>query len=251
MRWLISLVTLGFLAFQGTASADIWIRGHGDLGVALVNNQLELHLHFADAVQGAAGTIAAGEYTPSDHIIGVPNPAVPRPAGNQWDFLGTAGSVWFLPQSVDNNKPFLGFGLEELVGPVNGNWNGPLTWSLNSVVASPAGSNFSLWSESLGNPTVRMATSDGVTAADSFTQLAGGHEHFNLGFTQEGTYQISFRIQGVHNTLGSLSDTATFTFQVGNISAVPEPSTALAITAIFGMVGIYRIRRSGRLIPFK
>jgi surface-anchored protein len=224
-----------FLFFIGSTAlpsrADIWIAGHGDIGAGLENNQLHLHLHFEAAATGATGPIALGEYEPGDHIIGVPGPSVARPTGAQWNFLGSATNIWFLPQSVDNAKPFLGFGLEDL-NPAD--WTGPLTWSLNSVVSAPAGSNFSVWnSDQFGNPILRMATSDGITAADSFTQAAGGHEHFNLGFTDIGTYQLGFRIAGVHNTLGARSDTATFTFQVGNISAVPEPSS---LCLLFGTI---------------
>ncbi|MEQ1828299.1 MAG: choice-of-anchor M domain-containing protein [Pirellula sp.] len=227
-----TLLFLFFVVFSALPlRGDIWIGGHGDIAVGLTNNQLDLHLHFEANATGASGTIAAGEYEPGDHVIGVPSPSVSRPTGAQWNFLGSAANIWFLPQSVDNTKPFLGFGTEELN---QANWTGLLTWSLNSVVSAPVGSNFSVWgSDQFGNPIVRMATSDGISAADSFTQAAGGHEHFNLGFTDVGTYQISLRIAGVHNTLGALSDSATFTFQVGNVSAVPEPSS---LCLLFGTI---------------
>jgi surface-anchored protein len=230
---------------------DIWISGHGDIGVGLENNQLHLHLHFEDTVAGASGPIAAGEYESTDHIVGVPNPPVARPTGTDWNFLGDATSIWFLPQSSNSAKPYMGFGLEELTGPLAGDWSGPLTWSLTSVVTAPAGANVSIWqtnpNDPFGPPSVKVATSDGLTAADSFTQSAGGHEHFNVGFTREGAYELQFRIQGTHNTLGVLSDTAIYSFQVGTITAVPEPSSIALVFAAMG-VGGWCIRRRSQAV---
>jgi surface-anchored protein len=243
------LVLMAFaLVSQIQVRGDIWIAGHGDIGVGLESNRLHLHMHFENPVTGANGVIAAGEYESDDHVIGVPNPPIARPTGAQWNFLGSATNVWFLPVNADPAKPYLGFGLEELVNtaanPIAGNWNGNLTWALDSVVSSPVGSNFSMWTEVLGNPNVNVATSDGITIADSFTQAAGGHEHFNLGFTREGTYELRFRISGVHATLGALSDNAVYTFQVGTITAIPEPSSIALISGCLAVAVFVRSRKS-------
>ncbi len=228
------------MAMGSLARADIWIGGHGDIGVELTaGGELELHFHFEDDAQGSGGTILAGEYSPSAFSISVPDPSIGRPSGSQWNFLGaTTDQIWFLPQSSDPLKPFLGFGLEDLTAA---NWTGPLTWSLVGMTA-PAGGNFALWqNDAFGNPTPFMSTVDGISAADSFTQVAGGHEHFNLGFNRAGLFELQFQITGTHNTLGSLSDTATFSF----IAGVPEPSSmALVGTAGFGLIaGWVRGRR--------
>jgi hypothetical protein len=234
------LLAFGFLS-GSEVHADVWIAGHGDIGVALnANNQLDLHIHFEDAVTGQNGTIAAGEYEAGDHQIGVPGPFVARPAGSQWDFLGPVGSsIWFLPQGVSATKPFLGFASEELTAA---DWTGDLKWTLNSVTG-PMGSNFSVYGvDQFGTPTVRMATSDGISLADTFDSAVGGHEHLYLAFTATGPHQIEFKVEGQHKTFGTLSDTATYTFNVG-VTAVPEPTSILLTLVGVGAFGAARIRR--------
>ena len=236
----LGLFWCGF-AISNPARADLWIGGHGDIGVALTNtNELELHFHFENAVDAAGGgTIPAGEYAPTDHSVFIAGPPILRPSGSSWDFLGApTDSIWYLADFVEPNKPFLGWGLEDL-DPAD--WNGQLTWNLVSVVSAPTGGNFSLWSESFGTPTVRFATSDGITVADAFTQTAGGHEHFFLGFSREGIYQVELGISGNHKTLGNLSGTGVFTYAAG----VPEPSSIalLSVVSTGGCFGWIRRKR--------
>jgi hypothetical protein len=131
---IVSLVTL--FASPATLKGDLWVGGHGDIGIGLVGNTLDLHLHFEDAVdKGGGGSIPAGEYGPGDHTIFVPGPTVDRPAGSQWDFLGApTDKIWFLPASSDPNKPYLGWATEEL-SP--GDFNGNITVRLTSIVSAP------------------------------------------------------------------------------------------------------------------
>jgi hypothetical protein len=243
MRFLFAaMIFMLALAPDRFVRADIWVGGHGDIGAEMnASNQLELHFHFGSDVNAAGGgTIAAGGYAPSAIQVSVPGPSIDRPSGSQWNFLGaTSDQVWFLPPSIDPNKPYLGWGLEEL-DPAD--WNGDLTWSLTSVVSAPAGSNISLWKEEFGAPTPFFATSDGISAADAFTQPAGSHEHFFLGFTRLGMYQIELSIAGNHKTFGALSDSAVFTFAV-----VPEPtSTALIGIASLGLATRFVRRRKSK-----
>lgn len=244
MRFLFAAMIFVLALVPGRyVNADVWVGGHGDIGVELnALDQLELHFHFESDVNSAGGgTIAAGGYAPSAIQVFVPGPPLGRPAGSQWDFLGApSDQVWFLPPSVEAGKPFLGWGLEEL-DPAD--WNGDLTWSLSSVVSSPVGSHFSLWKEELGAPTPYFATSDGISAADAFSQTAGGHEHYFVGFTREGLYQIELSIAGNHKTLGALTDSAVFTFAVG----VPEPtSSALLSVASLGLAARWVRRRKAK-----
>lgn len=243
MKWLgLTFVLAAVLSFSGRdAVADVWINGHGDIGAGLAGGELELHFHFENDATGEGGTILAGEYAPSDHFIRVADPSTGRASGVQWNFLGNAAgeSVWILPMVEDPLRPYLGFGLEELDV---GEWTGDLTWKVNSLVQSPSGSFFSMWTtDTFGEPdVVSVAT---FTGADSFDQTAGSHRHFNLGFTKEGLYEIEFQISGSHNTLGNLTDTARFTFLVGNSTAVPEPTSLFLLGSVLSSGAAFAWRR--------
>jgi len=67
-----------------------------------------------------------------------------------------------------------------------------------------------------------------------------GHDHFNWGFTEAGNWLVEITASGTHDTLGFMSDTQTFSFNV-----VPEPS---AYAALFGLaaLGLTCARRRSR-----
>jgi surface-anchored protein len=67
---------------------------------------------------------------------------------------------------------------------------------------------------------------------------AGGHDHFNLGFSEEGIWEVELSVSGLLNGTDLLTDTETFTFQVGS---VPEPSAALL--GLLGTLSLLRRRR--------
>lgn len=241
---------LGFLflglcamTFAPQAQADLWISGHGDIGAHFHNgntNAFELHFHFEDGAEGASAPIGAGEFEPDAFQIAVPGPPTLRPAGNQWNFLGVPENapIWYLPQGIDPDKPYLGFGLDELL---DAEWDGPLTWRLMGV-NGPALAEFAMWKEAFGVVTPVIFTADGIGTNDSFTLEPGDHEHFFLGFTSEGIFDIEFEVSGLHLT-GLKSARGTFTF----ISGVPEPSSmALLSCAGIGMAAgwVRRIRKA-------
>ncbi|MGE4181133.1 MAG: choice-of-anchor M domain-containing protein [Limisphaerales bacterium] len=225
---LIMLGSLGSFPVVETGFAQlVYTSGHADIGVAYEGSGLEPHWHMhGDAVVGGSELGADAEFAPDEIIAFVANPSVGRPAGSQWDFIGVpaGGSLWFLPQAEDLNKPFLGFASEELHGS---DWTS-LTLSLVSV-AGPGGGEFSLWqSDSFGNPEAKFATSDGISGADSFGLNPGGHAHFNFGFTQEGVYEVTLRWDGTHVLDGPVTATDTFAF---GVTAVPEPGVVALWTA--------------------
>jgi hypothetical protein len=214
--------------------ADLWIRGHGDIAAHYDNGELHLGFHFEDPdnpPQGPSGDLNP-PYEPNELIIGVPGPSITRPAGIEWDFLGApTDQIWFLPETSDSDKPFLGFALEELNVS---DWEDTFTWSLLDV-KGPSGGNFALW-QGLNTPTPFMSTVDGVDpAADFFNQSRSleEHDHFTLGFTREGIYTIELQLTGTHLRDGLKTGTAIFTFDVG-LSSVPEPSSV----ALLGCAGI-------------
>jgi len=204
--------------------ADVWVGGHGDIGVGLTaDNQLELHFHFGDKVDALGGSIEAGEYAPSAIRIFVPKSPYTQPGGSQWEFLGAGegNPLWLLPNSsieaADLGAPYLGFASEELPGD---GWTGGLTWTLTSF-SGPG--NFALWLPGFA-PTVFMSTANGVGAEDRFVTPIGEHDHFNLTFSEEGFYNVGFTVTGIYNGV-TLSDTANFTF----IAGVPEPSSMVLL----------------------
>jgi hypothetical protein len=245
-RWLVIVFLAAAFASPATLKADLWVGGHGDIGIGLVGNTLDLHLHFADAVdKEGGGSIPAGEYAPGDHTIFVPGPSVDRPSGNQWNFLGgPSDKIWFLPSNSDPNKPYLGWATEELA-PAD--FNGNITVRLLSIVSAPANANFSVWSlDPFGTPDSHMSTADGISSADQFQLATANHEHFFLGFTQEGLYDIEFAAFGNHTTLGNISGTGVFKFAVG----VPEPSSMamLAMASSGGFLGWLRRRKNTKVV---
>jgi surface-anchored protein/uncharacterized protein (TIGR03382 family) len=218
--------TLLVLALTGTAAraAALYTADHGDIGLAYEAGALEPHYHLGpDAIVDGApvGNAPDGaEFEPDELITFVADPSIARPAGAQWDFLGTpaANPIWFLPQTEDPAKPFLGINTEELDAL---DWTGSLTMRLTAM-SGPAG-HFSLYTtDTFGVPTVGMATGDGITMGDAISLSPGGHAHFNYAFTQPGLYELTFLFSGVHAVDGPVSASATYTFGV----TVPEPGSA-------------------------
>lgn len=248
-RWL--TLCLAFLVKP--VAADIYIAGHADLGVGFSNDQLLLHLHAEDSLGLYGGRLApAGEYLPSELLIGVPDPSIARPVGSQWNFLAanSGNRVWFLPQSSDRDKPFLGIGTEDLL--LSAGWTTPLSWTFNSITTVAGDvSEFALWqNDSLGSPQVFASSLIPTGSSNRWTQAPFSHDHFNFGFTGEGIYDVSFTISGVNSGSGSIvagtyEDTASFRFVTG-MPCIPYPnrvrlgSRHLARSPAFSIAGVSR-----------
>ena len=122
--------------------------------------------------------------------------------------------------------PYVGLGMEEL-DP--GDWKTDLTLTLTGVSGSgvDAGGGFSLYTVDLfGTPTAFMSTKDGISAADSVSQAAGKHEHYNWAFSKQGRYDLTLDVTGTHAVDGPQAATATFSFNAGPLAhPVPESSS--------------------------
>jgi surface-anchored protein len=244
------LLATGFLA--GPSSAAVLSSGHADVfGIGYVDEdtpgvfELEPHVHAENAIVDGM-LVADGEYEPGDVTILVPQTTFDfvatgggRPSGSEWDLIGVAAGegFWFLPQS--NTGPggaatlgtvFAGVGTEELSAL---EWSTPISIALQSV-AGPG--HFSMWLDGF-TPTFAISSADGIDGTDLLSVAAGGHEHYNWGFSAPGTYGVTVTVSGTHATDGFKEATAIYQFQV-----VPEPSVAL-----FGLAsGLILLRRHRR-----
>lgn len=203
---------------------DTWSDGHGDFGLGVEDNALHFHahLHSGAAVNGSPlGSDA--EYEPADVLVQVPEDAkIAAPTSIPALDLLTGEDLWLLPQSnPPTSMPFLGIATEELTPS---DWTGDIVFSLGAVTSPSGNGYFAL--RQFNSQTVSLdyyfsSRGDAYTEDNNLLALsAGTHAHFDWLFTEIGTWTIELTAGGTHNTLGALSDTQTFTFNV-----VPEPAT--------------------------
>lgn len=256
--WQSLAVVLIACGLAPTGNAAIYISGHADIAAHFDAGALHIGLHAENDLNlVGGGTLPAGEYEASDIMIGVPGTGpfpgtgTPRPAGALWDFLGSPGElVWVLPQNSAADRPFLGLGTEELL-PADG-WLTPLTWTINSIsTVSGDIADIAVWqSDPFGGLNVVASTRTPTGSGNSWTQNPLSHEHYNYGFNGEGIYDVTFGISGFNSTLSqTFNETATFRFVTGsalNPSAVPEPTTALALASTLTAVTAWRHRKNRR-----
>ncbi|MEO0454372.1 MAG: TIGR03769 domain-containing protein, partial [Verrucomicrobiota bacterium] len=95
-----------------------------------------------------------------------------------------------------------------------------------------------LYQVSGGTPTASMTSFGGIDMvglADSISLIPEDHVHYNLAFTELGTYNVEFEISGEHVSNGTETATGTFTFNV-----VPEPSTFSLLALGMGFLAAFR-----------
>ncbi|RUL89078.1 choice-of-anchor M domain-containing protein [Tautonia sociabilis] len=230
------------------AFENIYSAGHADIGVALEDNdELHLHYHFGSnavlngAVLGPGLDDEAYEYDPSEVTVLVSDDAkLSAPVALPFLGLSAGDPVWILPQSNNPLLPFVGIATEELT---SGDWSS-FSFSLTGFSGPGA---FALFQTGLGT-TVFWDTIDGIDGTDVLTiGSIGGHDHYNFGFSTEGVYDLTITATGTHRTLGTLSDTATFRFNVGPLASpvVPEPaSLAMMGLGAVGVLGSVLVRRA-------
>jgi surface-anchored protein len=144
-------------------------------------------------------------------FVAVPGARTGRPSGSQWDFLGVGegGTVWILPQYQDPSLLYLGTNNEgtdpgDLLSYMETDPRLPhdvgVPWIKASVLSVRGPGDFSIFStDSFGTPTVWVDTADNpnghngapLDSSDALWFIAGGHVHYNWGFTARGYYDIT------------------------------------------------------------
>lgn len=161
-----------------------------------------------------------------------------RSGGNSFDFLGVGAgqTYWRLPQAQNIDLLYLGVaGYGVSTGAIEsynassesgGRVTGTGRWVRMELVSVQGPGAFSVWQNTDTGPRVMMASADGVTLDDSLWVVAGGHNHYNYGFSAEGVYAVTLRPMAFVNdgnaaTLGPLdASEELFTIYFG-VEALP------------------------------
>jgi len=243
-------VSIGSLAMLASGSAraefaDLYSAGHADIAVdydATTGLSFFYELSSTAVVNGSQVGGAGASAVPSTISVVVPESVLttgdsrlPDPYANN--------PLYLLLQTSQGagSRPFLGFGAEEIADGVFA--NNTLAYTLTGFSNSSAG-DFVLYSNGSWS-TPAMNTADGLSASDSIDIFAGGHDHYNLGFTKAGTYDLALTASGTLVGGGEVSTSAVFHFVVGDATppAVPEPGSLAMAGIAVGAAGIVATRR--------
>ncbi|MFA7235114.1 MAG: PEP-CTERM sorting domain-containing protein [Terrimicrobiaceae bacterium] len=216
------LAVVSVLAFSLSArAAAIYTSGHGDIGLAYEDGELDphWHLHGGAVVDGEAIGEDA-EYAPSD-AIALTSATRMSPSGLS-SIIGVADGSLIYTAGSSAYQPNLGFGVEELVDT---DWSTPITLTLSAWILPSSTAEFALYTTNLAGISVvdwifSTYVPGSTDFSNSFTMTPGDHIHFQWGFTEPGTYTFDLTWSGTHAVDGPLSITESFSVQV-----VPEPST--------------------------
>ncbi|MFG0255382.1 MAG: FG-GAP-like repeat-containing protein, partial [Rhodopirellula sp. JB053] len=201
---------------------------------SLVNFATTEHTDLNISSQWALGPLVETDpptqFANDEVVLYVGEPAeTSRSAEEKFDFIGpeTVEEYYLLPQSQNVEVLYAGFASYGLGSSVDrydpateskGRVSGVARYAKATLTdvrhTTPDGEagdgDFSLWqSGSQGNPIVAMASwddgvenpnadgldvTDGISADDAMWIYAGGHAHYNFGFTQPGRYEIDLKL---------------------------------------------------------
>ncbi|WP_166831190.1 FG-GAP-like repeat-containing protein [Thalassoroseus pseudoceratinae] len=148
-------------------------------------------------------------------IVGGPDSMVPAPSSNEFAFLGAepGSHIYLLPQS--GAPPMVpDLGISTSTSPRNAfatytnmdpRVDSDAAWIEMQLLGmrGPEGGQFSLYNSSLDEPTVWMASSDGIDDSDSLFTPASSHGHYNWAFTKPGVYEIDVFASGFLDANGN------------------------------------------------
>ena len=189
-----------------------------------------------------------------------------RPAGATFDFIGVgAGQPFYrLPQTQNANLLYLGFAAHDVQSADFDNYDaatesggratGVGPWLKASLVSVSGPGAFSIWQSEDTGPNVFIASSDGITGIDALWVVAGGHSHFNLGFTAVGRYEVTFQLSGHVDTDGNnstdnnnvvTSPNQTVYFSVGNVGQLEFDASTYTVNEGAGTAAVTVRRING------
>ncbi len=176
----------------------VWDVANGtvnEAGATVLNNG---HVDIASLIQGGALVTRVKDTTQtSDPIWREPTQTVLQllpgaqttvPSGDQWAFLGAAGSTFHqVSQTQQAGLLWPGWSTESIGLSVT---QGGVDWALTDV-SGPG--EFALYETgSFGQPSVLFSTRDGITTADRITIPKATHAHGSWAFSAEGNYCLAF-----------------------------------------------------------
>jgi surface-anchored protein len=251
LRFGISAALVALAAALAPASAtagtfqDVYTAGHADISIHFENNALGLNYHFGSnaVINGSTLGVAGAGERDADTITVFLNPANSLGTGAAGLPAPFAGNpLYTLPQSSRAGRPFLGIGADEIdLGVFQ---NNTLLLTLTGFAQAPAGGQFILWQ--LGSEaTPLMNSADGFSAADVVSVEATGHDHYTFGFTQLGTYDLTFTASGTLMNGTQLTTSGVYRFQVGapQTQPVPEPGSITLAGIGVAALGLLAARR--------
>ena len=226
-------------------------------------------------------------YNPADVLLYVGAPALTqRAAGAQFDFIGVGAGEEFhrLPQSQNPNTLYLGvasygvtpstFDSYNPSAESKGRVSGLGRWVKMTLVdvdhftpdGQAGGGIFSAWqsgdlgpipflssfNDGTANPNGNgLDATDGIGADDALWVVAGGHIHYNYGFSEPGRYEVTVRTSGYLNdsnttSLGQFVESAPITlyFSVGSVGQVAFDPAAVSVDEAAGTATV-TVRRTG------
>ncbi|WP_166825837.1 choice-of-anchor M domain-containing protein [Thalassoroseus pseudoceratinae] len=237
--------------------------------------------------------IPATQFENDEAVLYVGSPsATSRPGGSGFDFIGVESGETFylLPQNQDSDLLYLGFagyGLDSSIDRYNpsteskGRVSGNARWAKATLTdvrhtnsdGTTGDGDFSMWqSGSFGDADVFISsyddgidnpnsdgldTTDGISADDAMWIIAGGHSHYNFGFTEPGRYEIDVKLSAYFGDDGTAnsstpnlsgfdeSEDITIFFSVQSAGQVEFENTSYSVDEDAGTASIDVIRTGG------
>lgn len=218
------LATAAIPAFA--SAALVYDAGHGDIEFNYVDEGAGLEF------EGAIHSDQHGHTDSDGQLIRMDTEHITL-GGTGGTLLGTTSSYWRIWQDSSEAPPGavdLGWSAEEtLVGTVDNNW----IFATLTGFSGPG--NVVVWRDGFTTPVV--STVDGVSSADVIRLTAGAHFHRNFAFSNEGTYELTFKPHAFIGGNRIDGDEFTYSFQ-----AVPEPGTMAALG--LGALSLLRRRKA-------